>query len=148
MSIFNMITAGSGGGGGEGWKTSTFTTTAGTATLDSISFSVDAEPSEFWVFIFGPSMGNYYVGSSSTSRYDILNIHGGYDSLGSRTASCTAMRHGSGGPRLYYGGSCAGWSYTSSTNTVTISAKSTSYVFPSGRSGVSETFTYRMYYKV
>ena len=143
MSIFNATAP-----SGDSWKTSTFTTTAGTATRSSISFDVDAKPSEFWVFIFGPSLGNYYTGSSTTTRYDIICVHGYLNTLGDPAAASTAIRHSSSGPRIYMSTSYAGWSYTSSTNTVTISAKSTSYVFPSGRSGVSDTFTYHMYYKV
>lgn len=74
--IFNELIASSGGGGG---KVATWTFSGSATMVTSISFTVDAEPTQWILICAGPSSGSFF--SASSSNYYIMsavNTDGGY----------------------------------------------------------------------
>lgn len=74
--IFNELIASSGGGGG---KVATWTFSGSATMVTSISFTVDAEPTQWVLICAGPSSGSFF--SASSSNYYIMSAvdtGGGY----------------------------------------------------------------------
>ena len=137
MSIFNA-TAPGGGGGGGGFKVATMTTSPGYSTVQSISFSVSAQPSEFALVCIAPSSTAYCTLGSS--YYGIVDV---YSPDGSNKEA-TYCRGSSSSVRYYKTTSYPTITY--SNGALTLAGNST-YVFPAADGNFSTGFTYYLFYR-
>lgn len=135
MSIFNAA-APSGGGGG--YKVATITTSHGYSTVQSISFAVDAQPSEFALVCIAPSSTSYCTLGSGI--YGIVGIYSP-DGSSKQTTYC---RGSSSSVRYYKTTSYPTITYSNGTLTLT---GSSTYVFPAADGSFSTGFTYYLFYR-